>query len=129
LAMRRAVGRAASRVSYPVSGNRKPIQNIKYKILNTRAIVLVDGPYKIPGLNVQQMPIVKGDRTVFAIACASVIAKVFRDRMMERYAKKFPGYGFEIHKGYGTKLHHAQLIARGASPIHRHSFAPVAKLT
>lgn len=93
-----------------------------------RSIVLIDGRTKIKGLNMEQMPIVKGDRKVFAIACASIIAKVFRDKMMTRYAKKYPGYGFEKHKGYGTKYHQAQLIVLGPCEIHRKSFAPVSKL-
>lgn len=88
--------------------------------LNT--IVLVDGRTKINGLNMEQMPVVKGDRKVFAIACASIIAKVYRDKMMTRYAKKYPGYGFEKHKGYGTKYHQANLIALGPCEIHRKSF-------
>lgn len=101
------------------------LQTTNYKL---RTVVLVDGPTKISGLNLEQIPITRGDRKVFAIACASIIAKVHRDRMMVRYAKKFPGYGFEKHKGYGTKYHQAQLSVYGASPIHRQSFAPVAKL-
>lgn len=96
--------------------------------LKLKSIVLVDGKTKIKGYDGEQMPIVKGDRRVFAIACASIIAKVFRDRMMKRYAKKFPGYGFEKHKGYATKYHRAQLVALGPAEIHRKSFAPVAKL-
>lgn len=95
---------------------------------DVKNIVLVDGKTKIKGLNLEQMAIVKGDRKVFAIACASIIAKVFRDRMMVKYAKKYPGYGFEKHKGYGTKYHQAQLISFGPCEIHRKSFAPVAKL-
>lgn len=91
-------------------------------------IVLVDGKTKIHGLKMEQLAIVKGDRKVFAIACASIIAKVFRDKMMTKYAKKYPGYGFEKHKGYGTKYHQAQLTSLGPCEIHRKSFAPVAKL-
>ncbi|MDP2630072.1 MAG: ribonuclease HII [Candidatus Uhrbacteria bacterium] len=100
------------------------------KVHNTynNSFVLVDGNTEIKGMKLEQRAIVKGDRRVFAISCASVIAKVFRDRMMERYAKKFPGYGFEKHKGYGTKLHQARLLALGPSPIHRHSFSKVGKL-
>jgi len=93
-----------------------------------KRIVLVDGKTKIKGLKMEQMAIVKGDRKVFAIACASIIAKVYRDKMMTRYAKKYPGYGFEKHKGYGTKYHQTQLISLGPCEIHRKSFAPVAKL-
>ena len=89
-------------------------------------VVLVDGPHKIQGLDLPQRTIVKGDRTVFAIACASVIAKVYRDRMMIRYAKRFPQYGFERHTGYGTKLHYAMLTKHGPTAIHRRSFVPVA---
>ncbi len=87
-----------------------------------KAVVLVDGKTKISGIDFDQMAIIKGDQKIFTIACASIIAKVFRDRMMARYAKKFPGYGFEIHKGYGTKFHYAQLTSLGPSPIHRRSF-------
>lgn len=88
--------------------------------LNT--IVLVDGKYEIKGLGLKQMPIVKGDRKIFSIACASLIAKVFRDKMMTRYAKRFSDYGFEKHKGYGTKFHRTMLAKHGRSPIHRYSF-------
>jgi ribonuclease HII len=91
-------------------------------------IVLVDGKAKIKDLNIEQMAIVKGDRKVFAIACASIIAKVYRDKMMVRYAQKYPNYGFEKHKGYGTKYHQIQLTTLGPCEIHRKSFAPVAKL-
>lgn len=96
--------------------------------LNLKTIVLVDGKTKIKGVETEQMPIVKGDRKVFAIACASIIAKVYRDKMMERYARKYPGYGFERHKGYGTKYHKVQLSVLGPCEIHRKSFAPVGKL-
>ncbi|MEK7133639.1 MAG: ribonuclease HII, partial [Patescibacteria group bacterium] len=91
-------------------------------------IVLIDGPHKIAGLNLPQMAIVKGDRKVFSIACASILAKVTRDKMMKGYAKKFPNYGFERHKGYGTKFHQVQLAALGPCKLHRRSFRPVAKL-
>lgn len=89
---------------------------------NGRTIVLVDGPHKISGLGLDQMPIVKGDQKVFAIACASIIAKVHRDRIMTRYVKKYPEYGFESHKGYGTKLHLQKISLHGITPIHRRSF-------
>lgn len=85
-------------------------------------IILVDGPHPITGLNLPQRAIIKGDRTVFAIAAASILAKWHRDRMMTRYAKRFPEYGFEKHKGYGTKLHYAALTAHGPCELHRKSF-------
>ena len=113
----------AARLAMKNALKKLPITN--YRL---RSIVLVDGRGKIPGLAMEQMPIVKGDRKVFAIACASIIAKVHRDKMMVRYAKKYPGYGFEKHKGYGTKYHQVQLASMGPCEIHRKSFAPVAKL-
>lgn len=87
-----------------------------------KQIVLIDGNKKIPRYDGEQMAIVSGDANVFAIACASIIAKVYRDKMMDRYAKKYPGYGFEKHKGYGTKYHQTRLMALGPSDLHRRSF-------
>lgn len=87
-----------------------------------QAIVLVDGKTKIPGLALEQMPIVKGDRKVFAIACASVIAKVHRDKLMTRLAKKYPGYGLEKHKGYATREHREAIKRLGRTILHRRSF-------
>ena len=66
--------------------------------------------------------VVKGDSLSASIAAASILAKVTRDDIMEAYAAEFPGYGFEIHKGYGTKAHYAALTEKGASPIHRKTF-------
>jgi len=122
LAMKRAVKKVVSG-QWPVA--RKKL-NTKHLPLKT--IVLVDGKTEITGLNLPQLPIVKGDRKVFAIACASLIAKVARDKMMRNYARKFPGYGLEKHKGYGTKLHKARLASFGPCQLHRRSFAPVARL-
>ena len=66
--------------------------------------------------------VVKGDSLSASIAAASILAKVTRDDMMEAYANEYPGYGFEIHKGYGTKAHYAALTEKGPSPIHRMTF-------
>lgn len=66
--------------------------------------------------------IVKGDSKVYSIAAASIVAKVTRDRMMRDYAIAYPEYGFEKHKGYGTKLHYEAVLKYGPSPIHRISF-------
>lgn len=86
----------------------------------------------IDGLDVPKFPypsegIVKGDGLSLSIAAASVIAKVARDRKMLEYAEKYPEYGFEKHKGYGTKQHLAALDKYGPTEIHRRSFSPVAK--
>lgn len=126
-AMRRAIKKLVVSSKYHVLRGRED-HNTKYIIQNTKTVVLVDGPHKIAGLGIDQIPIIKGDRKVFAISCASIIAKVYRDKMMRRYAKKYPGYGFEKHKGYGTKYHQVQLAALGPCEIHRKSFAPVRKM-
>ena len=89
---------------------------------NDNPIVLVDGNKIIHGLDLPQLPVIKGDRRVWAIAAASILAKVFRDRMMARYAKRFPGYGLEQHKGYPTPLHRERLRQLGPTPLHRSSF-------
>ena len=68
------------------------------------------------------MTVVKGDSRSANIAAASVLAKVTRDDIMEEMAKEYPEYGFEIHKGYGTKAHYEALRTYGASPIHRMTF-------
>ena len=86
--------------------------------------ILVDG-FEIQGFSCPQKRIVKGDRLVKSIAAASIIAKVARDELMERYADEFPGYGFAQHKGYGTKIHREALRKLGPCPIHRRSYEPV----
>jgi len=73
-------------------------------------------------LSENEMPIIKGDATSYAIACASIIAKVYRDRMMEEYAKQYPNYDFENNVGYGTKKHIEGIKEHGVTPIHRLSF-------
>ena len=84
-------------------------------------LALIDGNrQKDFGINVET--VVKGDSRSANIAAASVLAKVTRDDYMEAMALEYPGYGFEIHKGYGTKAHYAALRELGPSPIHRMSF-------
>ena len=90
--------------------------------LNIRPdLALIDGNrQKDFGINVET--VVKGDSRSANIAAASVLAKVTRDDYMEAMAAEYPGYGFEIHKGYGTKAHYEALRNLGPSPIHRMSF-------
>ncbi len=88
---------------------------------------LIDG-LPVPNFPLASEGIVKGDGKSLSIAAASIIAKVTRDRLMLEYAEEYPEYGFERHKGYGTKLHLEALRKHGPCPIHRKSFAPVAKL-
>ena len=84
-------------------------------------LALIDGNrQKDFGLPVKT--VVKGDSLSANIAAASILAKVTRDNLMVEMAEKYPGYDFEIHKGYGTKAHYAALRELGASPIHRMTF-------
>jgi len=69
--------------------------------------------------------IIDGDAKIISVAAASIIAKVFRDRMMEAFHRRYPDYGFDQHKGYGTKLHLARIARFGPCDIHRRSFAPL----
>jgi ribonuclease HII len=91
------------------------------------AKVLVDGN-RLPVLDVVAEAIVSGDALVPSISAASILAKVTRDRMLEELHAQHPGYGFDRHKGYGTAQHLAALRELGPLPVHRRSFAPVAKL-
>lgn len=85
-------------------------------------LALIDGNQLPTGLAVPARTIVKGDGRSASIAAASVLAKVTRDRYMKQQDTLYPGYGFAVHKGYGTKAHYAALAEQGPSPIHRMSF-------
>ncbi len=87
-------------------------------------LVLVDGN-KTPNLTEPVVAVVQGDKRIPQIGAASILAKVARDRHMTVLAGRFPGYGFEQHKGYATAAHRAALADLGPTPQHRRSFAPV----
>ncbi len=76
----------------------------------------------MPSLEIDAECLVKGDAKSMSVACASILAKVSRDRLMLKYAEEYPQYGFEKHKGYGTKVHTEALKQYGPCPIHRMSF-------
>ncbi len=82
---------------------------------------MIDGN-RLPPLNIPCEYIIKGDAKSMSVAAASILAKVSRDRLMLEYAKKYPQYEFEKHKGYGTKLHVEKILENGPCPIHRLSF-------
>ena len=117
-AMAHALGRVLAHV--PAAEGRQPYT------------VLVDGNKTIPEnvlsscpgclAGIRQKSVVKGDSLSPAISAASVLAKVWRDSLMVHLSKKWPGYGFEIHKGYGTKAHYEALEQLGPCPMHRLSF-------
>ncbi|MEK7562213.1 MAG: ribonuclease HII [Patescibacteria group bacterium] len=92
--------------------------------------LLIDGNFKINSACLptgRQKSVIKGDQKVFSIAAASIIAKVTRDKIMQKYHKKYPQYGFAKHKGYGTKAHFASLKKFGPCKIHRKTFYPVSE--
>src|SRR6186713_2430162 len=104
LAMRRAIARLGGHDHVLVDGNR--IAGFEHKV----------GPYTA---------IVDGDAKCYTIACASVVAKVVRDRMMARLAARYPEYGWERNQGYATREHRAAMRAYGLTPFHRRSFPAV----
>ena len=113
VAIRLAVGRCLSKLKN---------QNAKFKITVQNSKILLDGSLFAPKDYQNQKTIIKGDEKIPIIAVASIIAKVKRDRAMVRLHKKFPEYGFAVHKGYGTKLHQEAIKTHGLCKIHRRSF-------
>lgn len=85
--------------------------------------VLVDA-WTIPGISIPQRGIIRGDLTIKSIAAGSIIAKVTRDRIMVEFARQYPEYGFEEHKGYGTAAHKAAIKCHGPCLIHRLGWRP-----
>ncbi|MCL2052704.1 MAG: ribonuclease HII, partial [Lachnospiraceae bacterium] len=90
--------------------------------LNKKPQVLLNDAVTIPGIDILQVPIIKGDSKSISIAAASIIAKVERDRLMTKYDQVFPGYGFASHKGYGALSHFEAIKKLGPVSIHRRSF-------
>ncbi len=109
----RAMARAAGRLAGGIGAGPSDI------------LVLVDGPHKIRDFSFRQEAVTGGDGKSLSIAAASIFAKVIRDRWMMDLDRRWPGYGFAGHKGYGTKAHMSSLNALGPCPEHRLSFAPV----
>ena len=88
-------------------------------------LVLVDGNREPKDFPCQVKAVVKGDAKSYSISAASILAKVYRDRLMEKMALKYPGYGFEKNAGYGTKTHIEGLKQFGITPEHRRSYTPI----
>jgi len=101
---------------------KKLFVSIKRRAFNTDVAVRLDGLLKAPSGYKNQKTIIGGDSKNIFIACASIVAKVCRDRLMCRLAYKHPKYSFEIHKGYGTALHRKLIKKHGISELHRVSF-------
>lgn len=96
---------------------RMAVSNLKVK-----PALLLNDAVTIPGIDIPQLPIIKGDAKSVSIAAASIIAKVTRDRMMVEYDRLYPGYDFASNKGYGTKAHMEALRSIGPCEIHRRTF-------
>lgn len=90
--------------------------------LGVKPDLLLNDAVEIPGVDIMQVPIIKGDAKSVSIAAASILAKVTRDHMMVEYDQLFPDYGFAKHKGYGTAAHIQAIQELGPCPIHRRSF-------
>ena len=90
--------------------------------LSVKPAVLLNDAVTIPGVNIRQVPIIKGDAKSVSIAAASIVAKVTRDRLMEEYDAKYPGYDFASNKGYGSESHIKALKEIGPCEIHRRTF-------
>ena len=91
------------------------------------ALVIVDG-HKIPSLSIPQVAFPKADGNFLSVASASIVAKHVRDMLMAGAHEKFPQYGFDVHKGYGTKSHIQALLRHGPCSVHRFSFRPVKEI-
>jgi len=103
----------------------RAVHNLSRKIVP--GFLYIDGIMEI-NVSIPQKTMVRGDETIQLCAMASIIAKVTRDRFMMNYHKKYPHYGFNLHKGYGTRLHIAMLKKYGPCSIHRRSFSPINSL-
>jgi ribonuclease HII len=109
-----------------LQATRKAMLEAVEKLNTTPDYVLIDGNQTIDWKGPQRA-IVKGDSLSLSIAAASVLAKVTRDRIMQEYARSYPLYGFESHKGYGSKAHRDAIAEHGPCPIHRKTFRGVSE--
>ena len=132
LAMRRALqalgfpglNETAPEIPIEVKGSLSPLSSFVSR-LSSNILIAVDGNLKIDKMPQDiQMPIVKGDGRIASISAASILAKVFRDRYMDKLEELYPGYGFDKHAGYGTKAHLDAIRRQGFTPAHRKSFHP-----
>jgi ribonuclease HII len=106
-----------------IEGMRRAVNGLKI----SPEYVLTDG-YAIPGLTTPNLSVWKGDQVAISISAASILAKVYRDRIMINLDKTYPNYGLASHKGYITAIHTEAIKKFGVLPIHRKSFANIAAL-
>lgn len=105
-----------------LEATRKAMHEAISKLKISPDYILIDAEKKVDTNGIPYLPIIKGDALSISIAAASIVAKVTRDRMMREYDKVFPAYGFEKHKGYGTKAHVEAIRQNGICMIHRKTF-------
>jgi len=120
LAMERAIKNLERKLKQKTKNN--PVQKIRDRgFFAQGCFLIIDGNFGLD-LNIPQKSIIKADEKVFSCVVASIIAKVARDRMMLKYHKRYPQYGFDKHKGYPTKFHREMIKKYGLSEIHRKTF-------
>jgi len=107
-----------------LEATKHAMRQVIFKLDPTPDFILVDA-VSLNLTNIPQKALIKGDRDVFCIAAASIIAKVTRDHYMMQAHKKYPQYGFADHMGYGTEVHFKAIKEHGPCPIHRMTFAPL----
>jgi ribonuclease HII len=105
--------------------NLEALRTALIAVARPEAVCLVDG-FRVPDFGIEQRAVIGGDGRSAAIAAASVLAKVSRDRYMRRAAERHPGWEFHANVGYSTPEHRAAIVANGVSPLHRLSFASIA---
>lgn len=105
----------------------RAVKKLEKKLKRKINLLLLDGNFKINS-KIPQRSIIKADEKIFSCRIASIIAKVYRDKIMEKMHQKYPFYGFQKHKGYGTKHHLRMLKKYGPCKIHRKTFGPVRRL-
>lgn len=104
---------------------RKAMRESLTQLSPTAEFLLIDGRIRLKTIPTRQRSVVRGDGISLSIAAASIIAKVTRDRMMVEFARSYPAYQFEGHKGYGTQFHRDTIAEVGPCDIHRYSFEPI----
>jgi ribonuclease HII len=104
---------------------KRAVENLEASMGQKTGHLLVDGSFKVPGLERKQTALVKGDLRCLPISAASIVAKVARDQLMKDLALEYPNYGFEKHKGYASPIHKKAIADIGPCKVHRRSFSGV----
>ncbi len=100
----------------------RAVSNLNERFNIQKAFVLVDGKNVIPGLDLDQITVIKGDSQSASISAASITAKIYRDELMTNYSRLYPGYDWHVNFGYLTEVHQKAIATLGLSPLHRASY-------